>query len=212
MKWKEQVNKRNISVFFCHFLQCDVNEWSHVTFWKRLGLEGPPYLEHLRHTLAVWSPLQINRIDMTVAHSRTWTRTLSQTLWTLLNRCKTPGQIRTGSGPCRCLTYLSPPPPGTWTSELSRLPHQDLYRLSVTDPDRFWGAIAADRLRWVEPFHLVRDCEMSSGKISWFLGGKLNVSGENRPKEQSVKCSIINNDKFYLRRRTILSEARHDVI
>uniref|UniRef100_A0A674MZC7 Acetyl-coenzyme A synthetase n=1 Tax=Takifugu rubripes TaxID=31033 RepID=A0A674MZC7_TAKRU len=28
----------------------------------------------------------------------------------------------------------------------------------------------------MEPFHRVRDCELSSGKISWFQGGKLNVS------------------------------------
>uniref|UniRef100_A0A4W6F446 Acetyl-coenzyme A synthetase n=1 Tax=Lates calcarifer TaxID=8187 RepID=A0A4W6F446_LATCA len=69
----------------------------------------------------------------------------------------------------------SPPPPGTW-QQLSRLSHPDLYRLSVTDPDRFWGSAAADRLRWVEPFHRVRDCDLSSGRISWFVGGKLNVS------------------------------------
>uniref|UniRef100_H3D771 Acetyl-coenzyme A synthetase n=1 Tax=Tetraodon nigroviridis TaxID=99883 RepID=H3D771_TETNG len=44
------------------------------------------------------------------------------------------------------------------------------------EPDRFWGAAAADRLRWVEPFQRVRDCELSRGRIHWFLGGKLNVS------------------------------------
>ncbi|CAJ1057608.1 acetyl-coenzyme A synthetase 2-like%2C mitochondrial [Xyrichtys novacula] len=54
--------------------------------------------------------------------------------------------------------------------------HRDLYRLSVTDPDQFLGSAAVDRLRWVEPFHQVRDCDLRSGRISWFLGGKLNVS------------------------------------
>ncbi|TKS65126.1 Acetyl-coenzyme A synthetase 2-like, mitochondrial [Collichthys lucidus] len=98
---------------------------------------------------------------------------------TLLSRCRTfgLGQTRTGPGCARSLSSVSAPPrPGTWSSELSRLSHRDLYRLSVTDPDRFWGSAAADRLRWVEPFHRVRDCELSSGKISWFVGGKLNVS------------------------------------
>uniref|UniRef100_A0A3Q3GU41 Propionate--CoA ligase n=1 Tax=Labrus bergylta TaxID=56723 RepID=A0A3Q3GU41_9LABR len=98
---------------------------------------------------------------------------------TLLNHCRTQGpcQTRTGPGQHRFLTSLPPAPPSvTWSSELSRLSHGDLYRLSVTDPDHFWGSAAADRLRWVEPFHRVRDCELSSGKISWFLGGKLNVS------------------------------------
>lgn len=112
---------------------------------------------------------------MAAAHRTTGTRTLFRTI---LSRCRTPapGQTRTAPDPHRCLSSL-PPPPGTWSSELSRLSHRDLYRLSVTDPDRFWGSAAADRLRWVKPFHRVRDCELSSGKFSWFLGGKLNVSG-----------------------------------
>ncbi|KAF1375346.1 hypothetical protein PFLUV_G00218860 [Perca fluviatilis] len=100
-------------------------------------------------------------------------------LRTLLIRCRTsgPGQTRTGPGQLRCASYVSaPPPPGTWSSQLSRMSHRDLYRLSVTDPDRFWGSAATDRLRWVEPFHRVRDCNLRTGKIGWFLGGKLNVS------------------------------------
>ncbi|KAM8738795.1 acetyl-coenzyme A synthetase 2-like, mitochondrial [Acanthopagrus schlegelii] len=112
---------------------------------------------------------------MAAAQSRRGTRLF----WTRLSRCRTPGpaQTRTGAGPHRCLSSVSaPPPPGTWSSELSRLSHRDLYRLSVTNPDQFWGSAAADRLRWVEPFKRVRDCDLSSGKISWFLGGKLNVS------------------------------------
>lgn len=92
--------------------------------------------------------------------------------WAALSRRRAPG-------PGRCLSYQPhAPAPGTWSTELSRLSHGDLYRLSVTDPDRFWGAAAADRLRWVEPFHRVRDCDLSSGRIGWFLGGKLNVSGK----------------------------------
>uniref|UniRef100_A0A668TT21 Propionate--CoA ligase n=1 Tax=Oreochromis aureus TaxID=47969 RepID=A0A668TT21_OREAU len=90
--------------------------------------------------------------------------------WAVLSRRRAPG-------PGRCLSYQPhPPAPGTWSTELSRLSHGDLYRLSVTDPDRFWGSAAADRLRWAEPFHRVRDCDLSSGRIGWFLGGKLNVS------------------------------------
>ncbi|KAE8280889.1 Acetyl-coenzyme A synthetase 2-like, mitochondrial [Larimichthys crocea] len=97
---------------------------------------------------------------------------------TLLSRCRTLGlgQTRTGPG-CAgvCPPFLlllrapgAPSCPGC--------PTGTCYRLSVTDPDRFWGSAAGDRLRWVEPFHRVRDCELSSGKISWFVGGKLNVS------------------------------------
>lgn len=94
----------------------------------------------------------------------------------LLSLCWTrgPGQTRTGLGQHRCLTSVCA---GTWNSQLSRLSHRDLYQLSVTDPDQFWGS-AADRLRWVRPFDRVQDCELRSGKINWFVGGKLNVSGE----------------------------------
>ncbi|XP_040929888.1 acetyl-coenzyme A synthetase 2-like, mitochondrial isoform X2 [Betta splendens] len=89
----------------------------------------------------------------------------------LFSRIRGSSHIRTG--PARCLSSASA---GTWRSQLSRLPHQDLYELSMRDPDRFWGSAAADRLRWVKLFERVRDCELSSGTIRWFLGGKLNVS------------------------------------
>lgn len=115
----------------------------------------------------------MQRINMAATGSRT------RLFRTILSRCATPGPAltRTGPGLRRCLSALSvPPPPGTWSSQLSRLSYRDLYRLSVTDPDQFWGSAAADRLRWVEPFRQVRDCDLNTGKINWFLGGKLNVS------------------------------------
>ncbi|XP_034041374.1 acetyl-coenzyme A synthetase 2-like, mitochondrial [Thalassophryne amazonica] len=104
---------------------------------------------------------------------------------TLLSCWSPPGpvQIRT-EAVRRCLSVT--PPSGTWSTALSRLSYPDLYRLSVTNPDQFWGSVAADRLRWVEPFRQVRDCELSSGRIRWFLGGKLNVS---------VNCLDVHVDK-----------------
>ena len=56
--------------------------------------------------------------------------------------------------------------------------HDALYAESINDPERFWGTLAKQRLRWMKDFHTVMDCDMNAGKISWFLGGKLNVSGE----------------------------------
>lgn len=58
--------------------------------------------------------------------------------------------------------------------------YADLYELSVKDPETFWGSIAKERLAWTKPFGQVTDCDLSSGKINWFLGGQLNVSGECR--------------------------------
>jgi len=65
------------------------------------------------------------------------------------------------------------------SSHLAGKTYTDLYELSVKDPETFWGSIAKERLKWTKPFHQVTDCDLSSGKINWFLGGQLNVSGES---------------------------------
>jgi len=56
--------------------------------------------------------------------------------------------------------------------------HDALYEESLNNPERFWGDLAMQRLRWSKEFDTVMDCDMHKGKISWFLGGKLNVSGK----------------------------------
>lgn len=55
--------------------------------------------------------------------------------------------------------------------------HNDLYRLSIEDPDYFWGTLARSRLQWYEDFGLVKDCNMAKGHIRWFLDGKINAAG-----------------------------------
>uniref|UniRef100_A0A8C7CTZ9 Propionate--CoA ligase n=1 Tax=Oncorhynchus kisutch TaxID=8019 RepID=A0A8C7CTZ9_ONCKI len=62
------------------------------------------------------------------------------------------------------------------SSNLAGWSYNELYELSVKDPETFWGSIAKERLTWNKPFDQVRDCEITSGKINWFLGGQLNVS------------------------------------
>ncbi|XP_072129829.1 acetyl-coenzyme A synthetase 2-like, mitochondrial isoform X1 [Mobula birostris] len=51
-----------------------------------------------------------------------------------------------------------------------------LRQFSLQQAERFWGALARDRLSWISPFHTVSDCDLSRGKIRWFEGGRLNVS------------------------------------
>lgn len=53
-----------------------------------------------------------------------------------------------------------------------------LHEFSVSHSEIFWAAAARQRLSWISPFHTVRDCDLSRGKIKWFEGGKLNVSGK----------------------------------
>ncbi|XP_048163696.1 acetyl-coenzyme A synthetase 2-like, mitochondrial [Corvus hawaiiensis] len=54
--------------------------------------------------------------------------------------------------------------------------HQDLYRVSVEQSDTFWGALGRSRLTWITPFQSVQDCDFCQGRVSWFLGGQLNVT------------------------------------
>ena len=56
--------------------------------------------------------------------------------------------------------------------------HARWYRESVEDPDQFWGELARARLRWSTEFDRVQDCDLTQGKLQWFIGGKINVSGE----------------------------------
>jgi hypothetical protein len=54
---------------------------------------------------------------------------------------------------------------------------QALYEQSIREPEQFWRTQALSALHWRAPFSRVSDCDLSSGKISWFLDGKLNVAG-----------------------------------
>ena len=57
--------------------------------------------------------------------------------------------------------------------------HAALYEESLKHPEQFWGDLARRRLRWIKEFDQVMDCDMSSGQFKWFLGGVINVSGED---------------------------------
>ncbi|XP_074643695.1 acetyl-coenzyme A synthetase 2-like, mitochondrial [Tubulanus polymorphus] len=54
--------------------------------------------------------------------------------------------------------------------------HDELHKLSLADPDKFWGKLGRNRLDWFEEFDIVKDCNLREGKISWFLNGKLNAA------------------------------------
>ncbi|XP_062324435.1 acetyl-coenzyme A synthetase 2-like, mitochondrial [Osmerus eperlanus] len=54
--------------------------------------------------------------------------------------------------------------------------HTGLHEFSVIECDRFWGAVARQRLSWISPFSSVQNCDLTQGNIKWFEGGKINVS------------------------------------
>ena len=55
--------------------------------------------------------------------------------------------------------------------------YEELYATSINDPQFFWGTLAKQVLLWDKPFDKVMECNMEEGKIKWFTGGRLNVSG-----------------------------------
>lgn len=62
-----------------------------------------------------------------------------------------------------------------------------LQDFSVSNSEKFWAAAARHRLSWIRTFDGVRDCDLSRGKIKWFEGGKLNVSGKISSMTLSLK-------------------------
>jgi acetyl-CoA synthetase len=58
----------------------------------------------------------------------------------------------------------------------SQQEYERLYRRSIEDRDAFWSEMANQFITWDAPFNTVCEEDLRSGKIAWFLGGKLNVS------------------------------------
>ena len=54
--------------------------------------------------------------------------------------------------------------------------YQTLYQQSINDPESFWSEQANDFLEWSEPWETTLEFDYPKGEISWFKGGKLNVS------------------------------------
>ncbi|XP_009861319.3 acetyl-coenzyme A synthetase 2-like, mitochondrial [Ciona intestinalis] len=89
--------------------------------------------------------------------------------------CKTLRSIHTGSYVLKNGVPLTTAMPESANFKGVKT-YEDLYRFSVNNSDEFWGELAKTRLDWYEPFSQVSDCDMNSGNIKWFNGGKLNVS------------------------------------
>ena len=55
--------------------------------------------------------------------------------------------------------------------------NEALHAESLRNPEKFWEDLAKRRIRWMKAFDCVRQVDMNTGSIKWFLGGQLNVSG-----------------------------------
>ena len=58
----------------------------------------------------------------------------------------------------------------------SRAQYDQLYSESVNNRESFWRQQAEENIDWIAPFTTVVEEDFQTGKIAWFIGGKLNVS------------------------------------
>ncbi len=54
--------------------------------------------------------------------------------------------------------------------------YKELYSESINDPEAFWKKMALERITWFKPFTKVLEHDFANAKVTWFEGGKLNVS------------------------------------
>jgi len=54
--------------------------------------------------------------------------------------------------------------------------YQKLYQQSIANPEHFWSEQAKQFLDWSKPWDTTLEFDYPKGEISWFKGGKLNVS------------------------------------
>src|SRR5689334_24678214 len=53
--------------------------------------------------------------------------------------------------------------------------YQEQYRLSIDDPEGFWGRVG-DSFRWQKPWDKVLSWNFEEPRIQWFEGAKLNIT------------------------------------
>ena len=59
---------------------------------------------------------------------------------------------------------------------LDKAQYQEMYQRSVKDPEGFWAEQAKALLTWDKPWDRVLEWDYHKAEISWFDGGRLNVS------------------------------------
>tara|TARA_Y100000768_G_scaffold145472_1_gene108495 strand:- start:4702 stop:6639 length:1938 start_codon:yes stop_codon:yes gene_type:complete len=61
-------------------------------------------------------------------------------------------------------------------ANISEADFEKLYKMSIDDPENFWSSQAEEYLDWNIKWTQVKEVNLTKGDISWFKGGKLNVS------------------------------------
>ncbi len=61
-------------------------------------------------------------------------------------------------------------------AHLTEEQYTQMYRRSVDDPEGFWAEQANEFVSWFKPWDKVWEWDYNSAEVTWFKGGKLNVS------------------------------------
>lgn len=78
--------------------------------------------------------------------------------------------------PTSAVKYL-PSPQATehaWIDNMDQ--YKTMYEESITDPENFWAKQAEEHLVWQKKWDKVLEWDFETPNVSWFCGGKLNVS------------------------------------
>ncbi|MGH8611213.1 MAG: acetate--CoA ligase [Gammaproteobacteria bacterium] len=62
------------------------------------------------------------------------------------------------------------------TAHIDEARYRQMYRLSLEDPERFWGEQAQLFVSWFKPWRRVLDWDYSRAHIRWFEGAKVNAA------------------------------------
>jgi len=57
----------------------------------------------------------------------------------------------------------------------SKSEYEEIYRESIDNPEKFWGSVA-EKFTWQKKWDNVLDADFEKPEISWFSGGKLNIT------------------------------------
>lgn len=79
----------------------------------------------------------------------------------------------------------------------------------------FWAKIAKEKLDWIEPWHTVLEGDLHQGNVSWFQGGKLNVSANcldrHLPQKAEQLAIIWEGDHPEVEKKLTFSELHREV-
>jgi acetyl-CoA synthetase len=93
--------------------------------------------------------------------------------------------------------------------------YEAMYQRSIEDPEGFWAEQADKFVDWYQKWDTVCEQDMSQGRVSWFAGGKLNISYnciDRHLPERADQTAIIWEGDEPTDDKTITYQTLHDEV